>query len=153
MDKWINVLVNTVVVMPFMVQTQSLKVLKMIEKEFNFSPEKNQAKRNSLKRRTSLVKMNAEVEIKGNHIETLENVGGVMMPNMNFFIAPLLYDDFRAEIRRMWWEDPTSKLDVATIRRKMMEKRDMRLILSKMQQEDVDKNIRYVIQYQYCAVC
>ena len=152
-DKWINVLVNTVVVMPFMVQTQSLQVLKMIEKEFNFSPEKNQAKRNSLKRRTSLVKMNAEVEIKGNHIETLENVGGVMMPNMNFFIAPLLYDDFRAEIRRMWWEDPTSKLDVATIRRKMMEKRDMRLILSKMQQEDVDKNIRYVIQYQYCVVC
>ena len=97
--------------------------------------------------------MNAEAEIKGNHIETLENVGGVMMPNMNFFIAPLLYDDFRAEIRRMWWEDPTSKLDVATIRRKMMEKRDMRLILSKMQQEDVDKNIRYVIQYQYCVVC
>ena len=35
-DKWINVLINTVVVTPFMVKKQPLEILKSIEKELTF---------------------------------------------------------------------------------------------------------------------
>ena len=38
-DKWVNVLINSVVVTPFMVHKQPLEVLKTIEKKFNVSKE------------------------------------------------------------------------------------------------------------------
>ena len=94
-DKWINVIVNTVIVMPFMVQKEPLKVLKDIQKEFSFTPEKVQEKRNSLKRRRSLVQMSSVIDEKGNKFDVVESCGPLVMPNMNFFVAPLLYDDFR----------------------------------------------------------
>ena len=49
---------------------------------------------------------------------------------------------FRDEIRGMWWQDPTSKLDLASVRQKLMEKKEMSLMLKTMNKEDVDKNIK-----------
>jgi len=149
-DKWINVLINTIVVLPFMVQRDSLKVLKEIQKEFHFSPEKIQDKRNSLKRRTSLVKVE---QGRTNGTDVVDSIGGVLMPNMNSFVAPLLYDDFRKEIRSMWWEDPTTKLDVQTIRKRLMEKKDMKsmLVSSKMDFETLDNNIKIILEHLECT--
>ena len=48
----------------------------------------------------------------------------------------------RDEIRGMWWQDPTSKLDLASVRQKLMEKKEMSLMLKTMNKEDVDKNIK-----------
>ena len=44
----------------------------------------------------------------------------------------------------MWWEDPTTKLDVQTIRKRLMEKKDMKsmLVSSKMDFETLDNNIK-----------
>ena len=118
-DKWINVLINTIVVLPFMVQRDSLKVLKEIQKEFHFSPEKIQDKRNSLKRRTSLVKVE---QGRTNGTDVVDSIGGVLMPNMNSFVAPLLYDDFRsvtedpkvkyknASLEVLWSDGPRSRI-------------------------------------------
>merc|ERR1719342_185811 len=222
-DKWINVLINTIVVLPFMVQRDSLKVLKEIQKEFHFSPEKIQDKRNSLKRRTSLVKVE---QGRTNGTDVVDSIGGVLMPNMNSFVAPLLYDDFRSvtedpkvkyknasldvlwsdgidgprsritgnnfsqtkiksdclyyenvwlhgpclnifdaacdkilvvnirkEIRSMWWEDPTTKLDVQTIRKRLMEKKDMKsmLVSSKMDFETLENNIKIILEHLECT--
>ena len=81
-DKWINVLINTVVVTPFMVQKQPLEILKSIEKEFNFSPEMRTEKRNSLRKRNSIVKINQDLRDRGNEIERVETVGssGLVLP-------------------------------------------------------------------------
>jgi len=138
------------VVLPFMVQRDSLKVLKEIQKEFQFSPEKVQDKRSSLRRRTSLIKVEQGRE---NGIDVVDSIGGVVMPNMNFFSAPLLYDDFRKEIRSMWWEDPTTKLDVQTIRKKLLEKKDMKtmLVSSKMDFETLDNNIKIILEHLECT--
>jgi hypothetical protein len=130
-----------------MVQTESIRVLKEIEKQFSFSPEKNQQKRDSLKRKTSLLRLVSEVDIKGTKNEVVQSVAGFVMPNMNFFTAPLLYDDFRAEIRKIWWNDPTKKLDVETIRTKMYEDRGMKILLNTMKKEDVDQNIKITLEH------
>jgi len=81
-DKWINVLINTVVVTPFMVQKQPLEILKSIEKEFNFSPEMRTEKRNSLRKRNSIVKITQDLRDRGNEIERVETVGssGLVLP-------------------------------------------------------------------------
>jgi len=146
-DQWINVLINTLVVIPFMVQSESIRVLKEIEKKFSFSPEKNKEKRDSLKRKTSLLRLVSEVDKKGGQNQVVESVAGLVMPNMNFFVAPLLYDDFRAEIRKMWWDDPTKKLDVETVRRKLYENRGMSILLNTMKKEDVDQNIQITLEH------
>ena len=69
------------------------------------------------------------------------------MPNMNFFSAPLLYNDFRAAIRKIWWKDPTRKLDVETTRRKLNEDRGMKSMLDTMNEEDVDRNIKITLEH------
>ena len=37
----------------------------------------------------------------------VDNFNGIVMPNANFFTAPLLYDDMRKHIWELWWENPT----------------------------------------------
>merc|ERR550534_491072 len=146
-DKWVNVLINTVVVTPFMVQKQPLEILKSIEKEFNFSPEMRTEKRNSLRKRNSIVKINPDFRDRGNEIERVETVGssGLVLPNMNFFVAPMLYDDLREQIRNLWWEDPTTKLTVAIVRSKLS--KDMNLRMTTLRSEDVDQNIKITLEH------
>ena len=105
---------------------------------------KRSEKRNSLRKRNSLVKITSDSEDRGNQIQRVESVGvsGMLLPNMNFFVAPMLYDDFREQIRNIWWEDPTTKLTVAIVRSKLNERRDMRLRMATLRPEDVDKNIK-----------
>ena len=129
MDQGVNVLINTLVVIPFMVQTESIQVLKEIEKRFSISPQKNKQKRESLKGERSILQLISGNDGKQSQSQIVENIGGVVMPNMNFFSAPLLYNDFRAAIRKIWWKDPTRKLDVETTRRKLNEDRGMKSAL------------------------
>ena len=65
-----------------MVDKQPLEILKSIEKEFNFSPEMRTEKRNSLRKRNSIVKINQDLRDKGNKIERVETVGssGLVLP-------------------------------------------------------------------------
>ena len=81
---------------------------------------------------------------RGNEIERMrvETVGssGLVLPNMNFFVAPMLYDDLREQIRKLWWEDPTTKLTVAIVRSKLS--KDMNLRMTTLRSEDVDQNIK-----------
>merc|ERR1719430_2704080 len=65
---------------------------------------------------------------------------------MNLFAAPMLYDDIRAEIRRIWWEDPTKKLDVKAIRDKLNDGK-LKVILKTMKEEDVDQNIKITLEH------
>ena len=69
------------------------------------------------------------------------------MPNMNFLSTPLLYDDFRAAIRKIWWNDPTRKLDVETTKRKLNEDRGMKVILDTIKEEDVNRNIKIALEH------
>ena len=39
--------------------------------------------------------------------QVVDNFNGIVMPNANFFTAPLLYDDMRKHIWELWWENPT----------------------------------------------
>jgi len=146
-DQWVNVLINTLVVIPFMVQSESIKVLKDIEKKFSISPEKNQQKRDSLQRKTSMLKLVTQDGKNGAKSEVVESVAGFVMPNMNFFTAPLMYDDFRAEIRKMWWNNPTKKLDVETIKTELYKDKGMKNLLSTMKKEDIDQNIRITLEH------
>ena len=143
--QWINVLVNCVVVTPFMVQRETLKVLKDIQNQFD-TPEQSQSKRDSLRRRKSFM---MRVDVDGDSpdkINVLDNVGGVIIPNMNFFSAPMVYDDLRSAIAFMWWEDPTTKLDVDTIKQKLSSVKNLNLVMKTMKDDDVDKNIRIVLE-------
>merc|ERR1711915_783266 len=146
-DKWINVLVNTLVVIPFIFQTEPIRVLKEIERKFASSPETTQQKRDSLNGKAKSLRLITGVDSYGKKTENAESLSGFVMPNMNFFTAPLLYDDFRAEIRKIWWSNPTQKLDVETIKKKMYEDRGMRIILNTMKKEDVDQNISITLEH------
>ena len=146
-DQWVNVLINTLVVIPFMVQTESIQVLKELEKKFSLSPQKNQKRRESLKGETSLLRLVSEYDGKETESQIVENIAGFVMPNMKFFSAPLLYDDFRAAIRKFWWKDPTRRLDVETTKRKMNEDRGMQVMLDTMKKEDVDRNIKITLEH------
>ena len=111
-DRFINLLVNCLVVTPFMVQTENIMVLKDLNEQFmgadSDSKEKLERRRNSLKRKTSVMRMSSLVE-QPNRQEAavLQDYNGVFMPNMNFFTSAFLYNDFRDLIRDLWWEDPS----------------------------------------------
>jgi hypothetical protein len=147
LDHWINLLVNTVVLIPFMVQTEPVAVLKNIQRKFQFTPEKMQAKRDSLKRKTSLLRVVSQVDEAGRTNDTVMSVAGVVMPNMNFFAGPVLYDDMRRRIRNMWWNNPTIKLEMAAIRSKLEEDKKFKLILNSMNKETVDRNIEITLKH------
>merc|ERR1719186_1451779 len=147
-DHWINVMVNTLVVIPFMVQSEPLRELKEKEKQFLFSPEKTQQKREELQRKTELLKIISHVDDHGVEREVVESVAGLVMPNMNFFTAPLLYDDFRAEIIQMWWENPSEKLEVKTVKKNLLDKNsNMKLRLLSLKMDEVDQNIRVSLEH------
>jgi len=147
-DHWINVMVNTLVIIPFVVQTEPLRELKEKEKEFFFSPEKMQQKREELKRKTQLLKIVNEVDTHGVEREVVESVAGLVMPNMNFFTGPLLYDDFRAEIIQLWWQNPSQKLELGTVKKHLLGKNsNMRNRLLSLKVEEVDQNIRVTLEH------
>ena len=105
--RFINLLVNCLVVTPFMVQTENIMVLKELNKKF-MDMEKLERRRDSLKRKTSVMRMSSVVENQPNRqAEVLQDYNGVFMPNMNFFTSAFLYNDFRDLIRDLWWEDPS----------------------------------------------
>ena len=110
-DRFINLLVNCLVVTPFMVQTENIMVLKDLNEQFmgadSDSKEKLERRRNSLKRKTSVMRMSSLVEQPNRQTEVLQDYNGVFMPNMNFFTSAFLYNDFRDLIRDLWWEDPS----------------------------------------------
>ena len=111
-DRFINLLVNCLVVTPFMVQTENITVLKELNEQFmgadSDSKERLEKRRNSLKRKTSVMRMSSLVENQTNRqAEVLQNYNGVFMPNMNFFTSAFLYNDLRDLIRDLWWEDPS----------------------------------------------
>merc|ERR1719369_2309516 len=144
-DHWINVMVNTLVIIPFVVQTEPLRELKEKEKEFYFSPEKMQQKREELKRKTQLLKIVNEVDTHGVEREVVESVAGLVMPNMNFFTGPLLYDDFRAEIIQLWWQNPSRKLEIGTVKNHLLgNNSNMRNRLLSLKAAEVDQNIGVV---------
>ena len=143
MDKLINVVVNCVVVTPFMVQTQPLKVLKRIQKQFG--SEKTNDMKKSLRRRTSLVRLVSKEDKAGDQVLEVESLAGLFVPKMDLFVDAMLYDDLRNCIRQIWWEDPTTKLDVETVKKKLYQSNNkLRLRLLSLKDEDVDKNIRLV---------
>ena len=105
--RFINLLVNCLVVTPFMVQTENIMVLKELNEKF-MDMEKLEKRRDSLKRKTSVMRMSSLVENEPNRqAEVLQDYNGVFMPNMNFFTSAFLYNDFRDLIRDLWWEDPS----------------------------------------------
>jgi len=147
-DHWINVMVNTLVIIPFVVQSEPLRELKDKEKQFFFSPEKTQQKREELKRKTQLLRIISQVDTHGVEREVVESVAGLVMPNMNFFTAPLLYDDFRAEIIKLWWENPSEKLDIGTVKRSLLgNNSSMKHRLLSLKREEVDQNIRVTLEH------
>ena len=105
-DRFVNVLVNCLVVTPFMVQTENIMVLKELNEKF-MDMERLEKRRNSLKRKTSVMRMSSLVEQPNRQAEVLQDYNGVFMPNMNFFTSAFLYNDFRDLIRDLWWEDPS----------------------------------------------
>merc|ERR1719300_219291 len=119
-DHWINIMVNTLVVIPYMVQSEPIKELKEKEQEFNFSPEKVHQKREELRRKAELLRIFSQLDAHGIKRDVVESVSGLFMPNTNFFTAPLLYDDFREEIIKLWWQNPSKKLDITTVKRSLL---------------------------------
>ena len=116
MDKWINVLVNSLVVIPFIFQRQPLEVLKSIEKKFNVSrPGKNQG-----------TKQNNHL----NNAKTKEKID----------------EFFREQILKIWEEDPNTKLDIRTVRNRMWNTRSSRSKISPMTGEEIDIKIRYTLE-------
>jgi len=62
-------------------------------------------------------------------------------------VDAMLYDDLRNCIRQIWWEDPTTKLDVETVKKKLYQSNNkLRLRLLSLKDEDVDKNIRAILK-------
>jgi len=110
LDHWINVLVNSVAIIPFMVQVDPLKILKEAEKKFLYSPEKKANKRDSLKRKKSLLKLSSMVENLREE-DNNRSFADMLLPDLNRFAAPLLYDDLRREIKDQWWANPRQNLD------------------------------------------
>ena len=112
-DRFINLLVNCLVVTPFMVQTDNIKILKERHKEFlnaegGAKKERLEKRRSSLKRKTSLMRLNSAVDSERNkQTGVLLEHNGVFMPGMSFLVSPLLYDDLRKFIRELWWENPS----------------------------------------------
>ena len=111
-DRFVNVLVNCLVVTPFMVQTENIMVLKELNEKFvdadSDAKQKLEKRRDSLRRKTSIMRMSSEVDNQPNRqTEVLDAHNGVFMPNMNFFTGPMTYDNLRDLIRNLWWEDPS----------------------------------------------
>ena len=112
-DRFINLLVNCLVVTPFMVQTDNIKILKERHEEFlnaegGAKKERLEKRRSSLKRKTSLMRLNSAVDSERNkQTGVLQEHNGVFMPGMSFLVSPLLYDDLRKFIRELWWENPS----------------------------------------------
>jgi len=155
-DRFINLLVNCLVVTPFMVQTENIMVLKDLNEQFmgadSDSKEKLERRRNSLKRKTSVMRMSSLVE-QPNRQEAavLQDYNGVFMPNMNFFTSAFLYNDFRDLIRDLWWEDPSRHLDLDRIMKAVREKRvqqsSLKTILETLDQDQLKENIRITLNH------
>ena len=141
-SQWINVIVNCIVVTPFMVQKETLKVLKDIEKEFS-SPQQTQSKRDSLRRRKSLYQME-----RGNSIDVVDDYNGVPIPNSNVFVNQNISKDLREVIRLMWWENPTTKLDVEKVKNQLDQNKGIKSKYMKlsMNDEEIRMNIKITLE-------
>jgi len=127
MDQWINVLINSMVVIPFMAQKDHLQILKQKEGVFEFSPEKK--RRASLNKRGSILRMDSEVDHRfgGNEIAT--NASGVPMLGQGHLVAPFIYDDLRRMIQQLWWKNPTRKLRVEDVCKHLQNNKEARGVL------------------------
>ncbi|XP_023325599.1 uncharacterized protein LOC111699219 isoform X2 [Eurytemora carolleeae] len=143
LDHWINILVNSIVVLPFMVQVDQLKVLKEAEKKFNFSPDTKLEKKASMKRRQSLLKLSSLVE---NMREQPQNRPFIdmLLPDMNMFAAPFLYDDIRQEIKDQWWANPRQNLDTKSIQENIRDQ-GLKRRLDTLQPSFVEENIKVTL--------
>ena len=119
-DKWVNVLVNTLVVIPFIFQRQPLQVLKSIEKKFNVN--------DSLKRKRSGNGLNPN-----NHL----NYTRKTEENDEFF---------REQILGIWEADPNTKLDIVTVRKRMLNAQSSRFKLTFMTGAEMDNKIRNTLE-------
>jgi len=155
-DRFINLLVNCLVVTPFMVQTENITVLKELNEQFmgadSDSKERLEKRRNSLKRKTSVMRMSSLVENQTNRqAEVLQNYNGVFMPNMNFFTSAFLYNDLRDLIRDLWWEDPSRHLDLdrimKAVREQQAQKSSLKTILETLDQDQLKENIRITLDH------
>ena len=150
-DKMINVIINCVVVTPFVVQTNPLQVLKRIQKEFG--SEKTEEERKDLRRRRSVVR-NSEVEAGGEAGSPISEVGsipGLSLLSMvgNIPAQAFSTDSLRNEIRSMWWEDPTTKLEFKSVKEKLQKnEKSFNLLDSPSEQ---DKMIRFVVGLAGCV--
>merc|ERR1719295_673433 len=126
-------------------------VLKELNKKF-MDKEKLERRRDSLKRKTSVMRMSSVVENQPNRqAEVLQDYNGVFMPNMNFFTSAFLYNDFRDLIRDLWWEDPSRHLDLDRIMKKIQEqqaqKSSLKTILETLDQDQLKENIRITLDH------
>ena len=51
----------------------------------------------------------------------------------------------------MWWEDPTTKLDLATVRQKLMNNNDWKEKLAAMKNDEVDNKIKLTLEHLECV--
>ena len=92
-----------------------------------------------------MVRLISKDDKSGNQVLVVENLAGLFVPKMDLFVDAMLYEDLRNNIRKIWWEDPTTKLDPDTVKRKLFESNNsLRLRLLSLKEQDVDKNIRFV---------
>ena len=94
-----------------------------------------------------MVRLISKDDKSGNQVLVVENLAGLFVPKMDLFVDAMLYEDLRNSIRKIWWEDPTTKLDPDTVKRKLFESNNsLRLRLLSLKEQDVDKNIRFVAE-------
>jgi len=62
--------------------------------------------------------------------------------------GPLLYDDFRAEIIKLWWQNPSRKLVLGMVKKHLLGKNSsMSHRLLSLKVEEVDQNIRVTLDH------
>ena len=141
-DKMINVIINCLVVTPFTVQTNPLQVLKRIQKDFG--AEKTEEDRADLLRRRSVVR-SSDVESPGRTASPLSEVGS--LPGLSLVMGTipaqaLQTDSLRNEIRNMWWDDPTTKLEYESVKKKLDEnKKSVNMLGSPADQEKMIRSV------------
>lgn len=143
-DKMINVIINCLVVTPFTVQTDPLQVLKRIQKDFG--SEKTAEEKRDLQRRKSVIK-NSDVET-GSRPGSPPSEEDSIPLSLSFMSIPaqaLSTDSLRTEIRNMWWDDPTTKLEYDAVKMKLKENgKCINMLVGSPQ--DQEKRIRLVVE-------
>jgi len=140
------------VVTPFMVQTDNIKILKERHEEFlnaegGAKKERLEKRRSSLKRKTSLMRLNSAIDSERNkETGVLLEHNGVFMPGMSFLVSPLLYNDLRKFIRELWWENPSKYLDHRSVS-DALKRSSLSTVVATLQPEQLEKDVKIILEH------